>query len=65
MEKRETVEGETVKRENCATGLLLVALEGRLGLALMSGGDPFEEVGSGRKGRSSSHSGGKVNRGRV
>lgn len=45
-----------MKRQNCATGLLLVALEGRLGVALTSGGDPFEEVGSGSKEKSSSHS---------
>lgn len=53
IEKRETGDGETVKRENCTTGLLLV---GRLGLALMSGGDSFDEVGSGSKEKSSSHS---------
>lgn len=54
MEKREIGDGETVKRENCTTGLLFVALGGRLGLALMSGGNSFDEVGSGGKEKSSS-----------
>lgn len=56
IEKREIGDGETVKRENCTTGLLFVALVGRLGLALISGGDSFEEVGNGSKEKSSSHS---------
>lgn len=56
MEKREIGDGETVKRENCTTGLLFVALGEGLGLALMSGDDSFDEVGSGSKEKSSSHS---------
>lgn len=56
MEKREIGDGDTVKRENCTTGLLSVALGGKLGLALLSGGDSSDEVGSGSKEKSSSHS---------
>lgn len=56
IEKRDIGDGETVKRENCTTGLLFVARGGELGLALMSGGDSFDEVGSGSKEKSSSHS---------
>lgn len=56
IEKREVGDGETVKRENCTTGLSFVTLGGRLGLALMSGDDSFDEVDNGNKEKSSSHS---------
>lgn len=56
MENREIGDGETVKRENCTAGLLFVGLGGRHVVALMSGGDSIEEVGSGSKEKSSSHS---------
>lgn len=54
MEKRDTLDGEMVKREICAAGLVLPV--GRLGFAVMSGGDPLEDVGRGSNGKSSSHS---------
>ncbi len=54
MEKRDTLDGETVKRETCATGLLLPL--GRLGFGVMSGGDTLVDVGRGNNGKSSSHS---------
>lgn len=56
MENREIGDGETVKRENCTAGLLIVALGGRLVLASMSEGDSIDDVGSGSKEKSSSHS---------
>lgn len=48
------MDGETVKRETCAAGLVL--LVGRLGFEVMFGGDPLEDVGRGSNGKSSSHS---------
>lgn len=53
MEKRDTLEGETVKRENCTAGLGSGALETERG-----GGesDTTEDVGRGSRGKSSSHS---------
>lgn len=53
MEKRDTLEGETVKRENCTAGLGSGALETERG-----GGesDTPEDVGRGSRGKSSSHS---------
>jgi len=54
MEKRDTLDGEMVKRETCATGLVMTV--GGLGFAVMSGGDPSEDVGRGNNGKSSSHS---------
>lgn len=53
MEKRDTLDGEMVKRETCATGLVMPV--GRLGFAVMSG-DTSEDVGRGNNGKSSSHS---------
>lgn len=53
MEKRDTLEGETVKRENWAAGL------GSGGLGTERGGgesDSSEDVASGCSGKSSSHS---------
>lgn len=54
MEKRDTLDGETVKRETCATGLGL--MDGRFDFSVWSGGDPLEDVGRGSNGKSSSHS---------
>lgn len=54
MEKRDTLDGETVKRETCATGLVLPV--DRLCFVVMSGGEPLEDVGRGNNGKSSSHS---------
>lgn len=53
MEKRDTLEGETVKREYCTAGLGSGALETERG-----GGesDTPEDVGRGSRGKSSSHS---------
>lgn len=53
MEKRDTLEGETVKREYCTAGLG----SGALGM-LRAGGESeaTEDVGRGSSGKSSSHS---------
>lgn len=53
MEKRDTLEGETVKREYCTAGLGSGALVTERG-----GGesDAAEDVGNGSRGKSSSHS---------
>lgn len=53
MEKRDTVEGETVKRENCTAGLGSEALGMERG-----GGESVaaEDVCRGSRGKSSSHS---------
>lgn len=53
MEKRDTLEGETVKRENCTAGLG----SGALGVERGGGeSDVTEDVGRGSSGKSSSHS---------
>lgn len=53
MEKRDTLEGETVKRENCTAGLG----SGTLGMVRGGGeSDATEDVGRGSRGKSSSHS---------
>lgn len=54
IEKRDTLDGETVKRETRATGLVLQV--GRLCFVVVSGGDPLVDVGRGNKEKSSSHS---------
>lgn len=53
MENRETLEGETVKREYCTAGLVSGVVVTERG-----GGDSdaAEDVGSGSRGKSSSHS---------
>lgn len=53
MEKRDMLEGETVKRESCGAGLGSGALGAEQG-----GGesDVTEDVGMGSSGKSSSHS---------
>lgn len=53
MEKRDTVEGETVKRECCTAGLG----SGALGVERGGGeSDATVDVGRGSRGKSSSHS---------
>lgn len=53
MEKRDTLEGETVKREYCTAGLG----SGALGMEPDGGeSDTTEDVGRGSRGKSSSHS---------
>lgn len=53
MEKRDTLEGETVKREYCTAGLG----SGALGMERGGGeSDATEDVGRGSRGKSSSHS---------
>lgn len=54
MEKRDTLDGETVKREYCTAGLA----SGALGVMERVGGesDAAEDVGKGSREKSSSHS---------
>lgn len=52
MEKRDTLEGETVKREYCTAGLG----SGAFGMEQGGGESDTEDVGSGSSGKSSSHS---------